>query len=233
MDDTPVMLITGARKGIGRHMVEYYLEKGFRLIGCSRGESDYARSGYEHFCLDVCDESAVAKMFTSIRRTYGRLDVLINNAGIASMNHALLTPTATVRRLVETNLVGAFTMCREAAKLMQRRRFGRIINFSTAAVALRLEGEAVYAASKAALEMLTKVLAKEFADFGITVNVVAPTITDTDLVRGVPSDRIDAVIQRQAIRRKGEFRDVVNVTDFFIQRSSDFISGQTIYLGGV
>src|SRR5690606_25682675 len=130
--------------------------------------------------LDVADEAAVAELFAAVRRDYGRLDHLINNAGVASMNHSLLTPVDAVDRLLRTNVEGTFLFCREAAKLMKKRRFGRIVNFSTVAVPLRLEGEAAYVASKAAVEGLSKVLAGEFAPFGVTVNVVGPVPVDTD-----------------------------------------------------
>ncbi len=115
---------------------------------------------YQHFQLDVADEPAVKRMFTEIRTRYGRLDALVNNAGIASMNHLLTTPLATVLDVLHTNVAGPFLFCREAAKLMQRKRWGRIVNFATVATPLRLEGEAIYAASKAAVISLTQILAR-------------------------------------------------------------------------
>jgi 3-oxoacyl-[acyl-carrier protein] reductase len=159
--------------------------------------------------------------------------VLINNAGVASMNHALLTPISAVEEVTRTNFVGTFLFCREAAKLMRRRQFGRIVNFSTVATALDLEGEAVYAASKAAVESLTRILAREFAPLGVTVNAVAPTPVKTDLTRGVPEEKLQALLARQAIRRYGTAGDIINVIDFFIRPESDFVTGQVLYLGGV
>jgi 3-oxoacyl-[acyl-carrier protein] reductase len=228
-----VTLVTGARKGIGRHLVTHYLDAGHRVIGCSRQPSDLEHARYRHFQLDVADEGAVISMFGAIRRDYGALDVLINNAGIASMNHSLLTPSATVRRVLDTNVTGSFTMAREAAKLMKRTRCGRIVNFSTVAVALDLEGEAVYVASKAAVEALTRVLAREFAPFGITVNAVGPVPVETDLIRTVPREKITRLVERQALRRLGTMEDVTNVVDFFVAPASGFVTGQVLYLGGV
>jgi 3-oxoacyl-[acyl-carrier protein] reductase len=228
-----VVLITGTRKGIGRHLVQYYADQGYRVVGCSRGEVDYKLENYRHFCLDVSDEKKVKKMFVEIRKTYNQLDILINNAGIASMNHVLLTPLKTVTNIFNTNVVGTFLLCREAAKLMSKKKYGRIVNFSTVATPLKLEGEAVYAASKAAILSLTQILARELADFGITVNSVGPTPVETDLIRSVPKDKIDRLLARQAIPRFGTFKDITNVIDFFIQKNSDFVTGQNIYLGGV
>ena len=116
---------------------------------------------------------------------------------------------------------------------MQRRRFGRIVNFATVATPLKLEGEAIYAASKAAVTSLTEVLARELADFGITVNAIGPTPIRTGLIAGVPPEKLDSLIARQAIRRFGEIRDVINVIEFFLRPESDFVTGQTVFLGGV
>ena len=228
-----VMLITGARKGIGRYLAEYYLERGFDVVGCSRDASDLLHESYTHYQLDVADETAVKGMLADVRRTHGGLSVLINNAGIASMNHFLLTPTSTARQIFETNVIGSFIFCREAAKLMRKGGGGRIVNFVTVATPLRLEGEAMYAASKAAVVSMTQIAARELAELGITVNAIGPTPVKTDLIRSVPKEKMDALLERQAIRRFGEFTDVSNVVDFFISPASDFVTGQVIYLGGV
>jgi 3-oxoacyl-[acyl-carrier protein] reductase len=230
---TPIILISGTSRGIGEHLATCFLDKGYQVVGCSRGPVERSHANYRHYELDVSDETSVKRMFSDISKTYGRLDVLLNNAGIAAMNHVLLTPLSSVRRLLETNVVGTFLLCRESARLMQRRRYGRIVNFATVATPLKLEGEAIYAASKAAVISLTEIMARELADFGITVNAVGPTPIATDLIRSVPKSKIDAVIARQAIHRLGEYRDVLNVVEFFLKPDSDFVTGQVIFLGGV
>jgi len=229
----PVTLITGTRKGIGKYLAEHYVAQGHIVVGCSRSDVDWQLDGYHHFLADVIDEQAVKALFKNIRLKFGVLDNLINNAGIASMNHLMLTPLSTVNNIFNTNVVGTFLFCREAAKIMAKNKYGRIVNFTTVATPLKLEGEAIYAASKAAVYSLTEVLARELAEFNITVNAVGPTPIDTDLIRSVPQDKMDRLVARQAIIRKGVLQDVSNVTDFFLRKESDFITGQNLYLGGV
>jgi 3-oxoacyl-[acyl-carrier protein] reductase len=233
MSSNQIILITGSRKGIGRQLTEHFLALGKNVIGCSRSESDLKHENYLHFCLDVTNELEVKQMFSQIRQKFGYLDVLINNAGIASMNHFLLTPISTVEKIFCTNFNGTFLCSREASKIMQKKKYGRIINFSTVAVALNLEGEAIYSASKSAVEQLSKVMSKELGGMGITINCVAPTPIDTDLIKSVPKSKIDDLISNQSIKRMGLFEDVINVIEFFMDKKSSFISGQTLYLGGV
>jgi len=227
------IVITGTRKGIGKKLADYYLAEGWQVVGCSRREGNIEHANYQHFSLDVSDEDAVIAMARTIKASHGKVDALLNNAGIASMNHALLTPTSTVTRILQTNVVGTFLFCREMAKLMRQNKNGRIINFTTVAHPLNLEGEAIYAASKAAVESLTRILARELAELNITVNAIGPTPIETDLIRGVPKDKMDALLARQALGRKGEVRDVINAVDFYLRKESDFITGQVLYLGGV
>ncbi len=231
-DDRQVVLVTGTSRGIGRHLATHFLKRGEVVIGCSRGGSTLDAPGYRHVTLDVTDDAAVRGMIQEIRTTHGRLDVLVNNAGVAAMNHALLMPTETARRLLEVNVLGTFVVCREAARLMQKHRYGRIVNVGSVAVPMQIEGEAMYAASKSAVVSLSQILARELAPLGITCNVVAMSPIQTDLIRGVPEEKIAKIVERLTIKRLGRVEDVANVVDFFVSRASEYVTGQTIYLGG-
>jgi len=232
MSQNPIMLITGTRKGIGKDLVTYYSKKNYYIIGCSRGSADFKLENYHHYKVNVSSEKSVKKMFLDIRKRYKKLDVLINNAGLASMNHVLLTPKSKAQEIIDTNFIGTFLMSREAAKIMKRGNFGRIINITSVGTQMKLEGEAIYTASKAAVENLTVVTSREFADYGITVNGVGPTPALTDLIKFVPKNKIQNIIDELAFDRLTKMEDIINVINFFISKKSEYITGQIIYLGG-
>ena len=216
------MLITGATGGVGRKLVERYDDQHkYLVMGCGkRIGSDY--------CCDIRNSSSVQEMF----REVGQVDILINVAGVASMNSLLLAPVRTIADIVDINLTGTIFMCQEAGKMMMAQGYGRIINISTVAVPLALAGEAVYVASKAGVEALTRVLAKELYGYGITVNCVAPTIVDVGgLASGVPEEKVRELLEKTATKEPCNIEDIAKVIDFFID--SPRVTGQTVYIGGV
>lgn len=228
-----IILITGDRKGIGRYLSEYYLEKGMTVIGCSRSETNLKHKNYQHFCLDVSDEQAVKKMYSEIRQTYGRLDVLINNAGVdLSFAPILLVPYKSALRTVEINLLGTFLMSREAAKIMMKNSFGRIINFSSMLVRHEIKGTAIYTASKSAIISFTRVMAKEVYGYNITCNIIAPSAIKTDLMDSVDKGVLKDILKRNAIQKLCKTEDISNTIDWFIKTTSNSITGQIIYMGG-
>ncbi|MEO0438166.1 MAG: SDR family oxidoreductase [Pseudomonadota bacterium] len=230
---TRCLLITGTSRGLGKAMAVAYLERGFTVIGCARSTSTIEHAAYEHRRLDVTDQDAVGALFANLRKQRKAIDVLINNAGIASMNAFALTPVESYERIFATNVGATVSFCQRALPLLRRSGAPRIVNFSTVAVPLRLEGESLYAASKSAVETLTKIVAKEYGRFGITCNAIGPSPIKTDLIRGVAQDKLDALIKQQAVKEMATADDVINTVDFFIDEKSKLVTGQVVYLGVV
>jgi 3-oxoacyl-[acyl-carrier protein] reductase len=227
------ILITGTSRGLGKALAENFLEQGDTVFGCSRSESEIKHSNYHHYQIDIASEDGIATFFYSLRRQIKHLDALINNAGIASMNAFALTPIKTYQRIFDVNVQGTILFCQKALGLLRRSSHPRIVNMTTVAVPLQLEGESIYAASKSAVESLTKIIAKEYGGFGITCNAIGPSPIDTALIKSVPKDKINRLLERQAVPGKATPADVINLVDFYLRPESSMISGQIIYLGGI
>jgi 3-oxoacyl-[acyl-carrier protein] reductase len=226
------VVITGATRGIGLMLAQHYLGKGDEVIGCGRTPATFEHPNYRHRCVDVTAPQEVDEFFEELSVRVGKIDALINNAGVASMNALALTPLETARRIIDTNFLGAFSFTRGGVRLMRGSGCARIVNFTSVAVPLHLEGEAVYAASKSAVETFTRIAARELAPFGITCNAIGPSPIRTGLVAGVAEKKLEALIAAQAVRRWAVAEDVVNVVDFFLRPESGMVTGQVIYLGG-
>ena len=228
-----IILVTGSSKGLGKAITEHYLQKGDEVYGCSRSESSISHDNYHHFQIDVSSPEEVDKLFSLLRKKTRVLDVLINNAGIASMNAFALTPGKTFRKVFDINVQGTFLFCQKAFRYLKKSSNPRIINMSTVAVPFNLEGESIYAASKSAVETLTRIIAKEYGHFGITCNAIGPSPIETSLIKGVSKDKIGKLIEQQSIKKMATPADVINVADFYLQPESGMITGQVVYLGGV
>jgi 3-oxoacyl-[acyl-carrier protein] reductase len=227
------ILLTGANRGIGEALARHFLELGDRVIGCARGEASLEHDCYSHRRVDVTSEPDVRTLFDDLRREYKHLDSVINNAGVASMNPIALTPYSTAKKIVDVNFLGTFLFTNAAIRLLRNSSCARIVNVTTVAVPLRLEGEAVYAASKSAVETFTRVTAKEVGQMGITCNAVGPSPIRTRLLQGVSDEKLSALVKRQAVQKWADFSDVINVVDFFLKPESGLITGQVVYLGGL
>ncbi|GAA2119204.1 SDR family oxidoreductase [Kitasatospora saccharophila] len=230
-----IILITGTRTGIGKALARHFLDLGHRVVGCSRRPSTIEHPEYTHHEADLTDPKQVKAMFRSLRASHGSLDAVVNNAGVATMNHFMLTPDETARHLFDVNFFAVLSCSREAVKLLRRSTepSPAILNVSTVAVPWALEGQLLYSASKAAVEQLTRVMSKELAEFGIRVNGLGLPPVRTVLTRTVPAEKIDALVQRQAIKRMCDTDDVVGPVEFLLSPQSRFVTGETLFLGGV
>ena len=215
------IVITGASRGLGLHMARKALAEGYSVTGLARTPDENA--GFPMLACDVTNPTDVARCFAALRKQ--PLWALINAAGAASMNLHLTTPPETMRHLVACNLLGTMYCSAEAGRIFARRRAGRIITFSSIAVALGLEGEASYVAAKAGVEGFTRAFAREMAAFGVTVNAVAPGPIPTRLIAGVPEEKI--------LPRPLAADDVWNVVSWLLEERSASLSGEVLHVGGV
>jgi 3-oxoacyl-[acyl-carrier protein] reductase len=229
-----ILLITGCTKGIGKYLTEYYLGQGKTVIGCGRSESKISHPRHFFYQADIASESSVIEMFKQIRKKFQYLDIVVNNAGInPKISLSTLLSYKVALDIVNTNVLGTFLVSREASKLMIQHKFGRIINFSSMAVRHEVKGEAIYTASKAAICAMTRVMAKEFYEFGITCNVISPSAIDTDMIKKIDPKELEKVLSLNAIQSVGVLEDVSRAIDFLIDRNNGNFTGQNLYLGGV
>jgi 3-oxoacyl-[acyl-carrier protein] reductase len=224
------IVVTGASRGIGRHCAQSLYQKGYRVVGLARTVPNDV--DFEVRECDVSDANAVSASMSDLRRdetVFG----LINAAGAASMNLAMTTPVRTVQSVIATNLLGTIYCCQSVAPALVRARRGRIINFSTIAVALGLKGESVYVASKAGIEGFTKSFAREMADFGVTVNAIAPGPVSTDLIAKVPPRDIEQIVARQIIPRMAVKEDILDIIYMLLSEQASMLTGEVLHVGGV
>jgi 3-oxoacyl-[acyl-carrier protein] reductase len=229
-----IFLITGTSRGIGYYLAGYYLNKGHKVIGCGRSNSSsITHSGFTYFNCDITSESDVINMFREIKRKFQRIDVVINNAGInTSLALSIMTSLKSAQDTFNTNVIATFLIARESAKLMVPNNYGRIINFGSMAAKHEVKGEAIYAASKAAINSMTRVMAKELYPFGITCNVIAPAAVETSLMAAVNRMQLEEVLKRNAVPTIGSMNEISLATDFIINKDNNLFTGQILYLGG-
>ena len=225
-----VAIITGSSRGLGCALAETLLAEGWIVHGFARSAQSLAHPRFQPHVVDVGDEASVHAAVAAVLAAAGRVDLLINNAGAASMNALLLTPAATATALMRVNYLGAWHCLQAVGKAMVRQRAGLVINLTTVAVPLALSGEAAYVASKAAVEALTKVAAAELQGQGVRVNAVGLGPLDTDLTRAVGTEKL-AVLNQRIGRPRGT--SLAEAVDFIAQewRQPTSASGTIRYLG--
>jgi 3-oxoacyl-[acyl-carrier protein] reductase len=228
----PVMLITGASRGIGRDLAAHFVTRGYRVAGCSRGPSTFDHEGYSHAQVDVTDERAVQVWVRSARRELGEIEVLVCNAGSAKAARLLtMTDGSMLDEVIRSNVYGTYFVCREVARSMMTARAGRIVTISSMAVGLHEEGTSAYAAAKAAIVEMTKVLARELAPHGITANVIAPSMYSSEAYDALGENVQKRALGKLTFQRMLTVDEIANVVAFFAAPESRAVTGQVIHLG--
>jgi len=228
------MAITGTSKGIGRAIAEHFAGRGYGVFGCSRGPSTLEVEGYHHSRLDIGEENQVRDWVRLVKRTGGRIDALVCNAGFMPGGVLMtLTQSDTLDRVLHTMFKGTYYVCREIAKVMILQRLGRIVAISSAMAGVHAEGTSAYSAAKSAVDEMIKVLAKELASTGVTCNAIAPGLVMTEAAQDLGINVTAQVLERQTIKRAITVPEICHALEFFLAPESSCITGQVLYLGAV
>ncbi|GAA4342510.1 SDR family oxidoreductase [Variovorax defluvii] len=239
--DKPVALVTGAARGIGRCIARHFAAAGHTVIvtdideAGARACADALDGNARAVRMDVCDEAGVAEVLARVDREYGRLDVLVNNAGRMTQGACTHTDAAAFRAMVDVNVLGIFHCVQAAAPLMTQRRRGAII--SIASVSSVRGGGAVgnvwYGATKAAVVAMTTGLARELGPQGVRVNAISPGVVETDMVKDFLTPALrDRVMPRFPLGRLATVDDVAGMAVFLASDAAAFVTGQTIAVDG-
>lgn len=228
-----IVLVTGSSRGVGRQITQHFLEGGATVIGFARGDGSITHEHHHHVKVDLADVQAIQTAFSAVRKLVPRIDIVINNAAVLTSQYAMIMPPGAAQAMVNVNLLAPFMVSREAAKLMRKNQWGRIINIGSMAASLEPIGDSIYAACKAGLSTLANVMAKEFGPMNVTCNTLGITAIDSDMLSQLPRDKIEAIIATLPVPRFATIDDILNVVDFFAAERSSYITAQTVFLGGV
>ena len=240
--DGRVALVTGGSRGIGRAIAVELARAGAQVVftyvsnpeAAAETEKAIAEAGGRGRAqrCDVADHEALEALVAQTLQEHGRLDIAVNNAGIARDQLILRMKPEDFDAVIATNLRGAWSVCRAALKPMVKQRWGRIINLSSVVAQMGNPGQSNYAASKGGVEALTRSLAREVGSRSITVNAVAPGFIDTDMTRDLPDAAKKGLAERIPLGRLGSAEDVAGVVRFLCSDAAAYVTGQVIHVNG-
>ncbi len=236
-----VALVTGASRGIGRAIALRLAADGRHVVLMSRSEGPLTEvrslieeaGGHASVCAcDVGDASALAAAVEGVISEHGRLDVVVNNAGITRDGLALRMSDEDFLDVLNVNLMSCFVTCRTAARAMMKQKFGRMVNIGSTSGVVGNAGQANYAAAKSGLIGMSKALARELGGKGITVNVIAPGFIETDMTANLGDAVKNKVLEGMALRRLGTPEDIAAAVAYVSSDEAGFLTGQTICVDG-
>ena len=236
-----VVIITGGTRGIGLASARLLAEDGASVVVSGRDagrleavtrELEAAGKAILSVAADVAKREDADRLIEAARERFGRIDVLVNNAGMTRDQLLVRMKDDDWDQVLDTNLRGVFLMTRAVGKAMMRQRSGRIINISSTAGAMGNAGQVNYSAAKAGVIGLTKAAARELAHWNILVNAVAPGLIETDMSAGLPAEARDLLLGQVPLKRIGDAREVAEVVRFLAGDGAAYITGQTIHVNG-
>jgi 3-oxoacyl-[acyl-carrier protein] reductase len=236
-----VAIVTGASRGIGAAVAERLARDGFAVVVNYAASAESAEALVRKIQAkggralaaraDVSDAGAVRGMFDATQKTFGGVDVLVNNAGIMKLARVADSDDASFDQQIAINLKGSFNGMREAARRL--RDGGRIVNFSTSVVGTKLETYSIYAATKAAVETMTAILSKELRGRNIAVNAVAPGPVTTELfLQGKSAELVERMAKMNPMERLGTPEDIASVVSFLVGPDGGWVNGQVLRANG-
>ena len=234
-------LVTGGSRGIGRGIADHLAAMGAEVIIAARNEqgaqaaaSEIVAGGFKArgVALDISDADAVSNGVKGLLADCGTIPILVNNAGITRDGLLMRMKPADWDLVLQTNLSGAYRLCRALVPSMMKARYGRIVNVSSVVATLGNPGQANYCASKAGLEGFTRSLARELASRNITANAVAPGFIDTDMTRELDDKARGALLDQVPLGRLGTAADVAAAVGFLVGAGADYITGTTLHVNG-
>ncbi len=240
--DNKVALITGASRGIGNVIANKLAKAGYHLAICgttittieSAAEAIRKAAGVEVMAraVNVADKDALQAFVTETAKTFGRLDVLVNNAGITRDNISMRMKADEWQQVIDTNLSSVFFAMQAALRPMMKARFGRIINISSVVASMGNPGQLNYCASKGGIDAMTRSLAREIGSRGITVNAIAPGFIATDMTAELGEDAQKALTDQIPLGRLGQPEDIAAAVEFLAGDGAAYITGQVLHVNG-
>jgi len=235
-----VIIVTGANRGIGKSIVERLADEEAIVYGIVRNIPENGTEIYESnnkhliklFSADVKNYDSLSLTFGEIVKLEGKIDVLVNNAGITKDNLLLRMTESDWDDVIDTNLKGTFLAIKAVLKTMMSQRYGRIINIGSVVGSIGNAGQANYAASKAGLIGLTKSVAKELASRNILVNLIAPGYVKTDMTEKLTEEQKDFFVKNIPLKRVAEPKEIADSVIFFSSDLSNYITGEVLHVNG-
>ena len=230
-DSTRIVVVTGASRGIGDACARRFAQAGDTVIGLSR-TLGAPEAGVDQRALDLTEPAEVEHALESIIKEFGRIDVVVANAGITRDQLSIRMSDEEFDTVIETNLTATFRLTRRVLRQMVRQRSGRVVVISSIGALMGLPGQANYAASKAGLIGMARAMAREVASRTITVNVVAPGLIETDMVTALGDEQVDALTGQIPSGRLGQPEEVATVVEFLASPDASYVTGAIIAVDG-